>query len=331
MRVMGEREIRTPLVLSAIGLALLVGLLLFLVGRPLATDDLWWHIAMGQVYATRTLWPRSDPMLFTSGDRTPMQHEWAFGAAVWALDQGVGLQGLRVVHVLAVVGIIAFAFLLFRREAGRTLPATFATTVFLVLSWRRLQQLRPDLFSIAAMLALHPLLFERPPSWRRVALAAALFGVWANVHSVFVAGLLLAAAGCAGIAVRSWLEGRANATAEPGGGARVAVAVALGALVALLNPRGIHQHLTFVEHTGGSAIWEVRDEWARFPLFAPPEPGTPGLDLLSWTTAWILIVVFLAVATVSGLLLLRNPPRAPGFSSSIPCEEHWPQPRCARA
>ena len=98
-------------------------LLLLVVGRPVATDDLWFHLKMGEVYGTETLWPEADPMLHTAGDRRPVQHEWLFGVAVFALERAIGLQGLRLVHVIAVSGIVLLVFASFRRESGAALPA----------------------------------------------------------------------------------------------------------------------------------------------------------------------------------------------------------------
>jgi hypothetical protein len=44
-------------------------------------------------------------------------------------------------------------------------------------------------------------------------------------------------------------------------------ALGLGLLAALLNPRGIDQHLTFFVSTESTAIWHVTDEWSHFYPF----------------------------------------------------------------
>ena len=130
-------------------------------------------------------------MLHTAGDQRPVQHEWLFGAAAFGLERAVGLQGLRLVHVIAVLGIVLLVFASFRRESGAALPAVLATCIFLLLSWRRLYQLRPDLVSIAAAIAIYQLILVSwdGPSRRQVALATGLIWVWANVHSLFAIGL----------------------------------------------------------------------------------------------------------------------------------------------
>ena len=65
----------------------MVGLLLYLCGGTLDTSDLWWHLKMGEVYATQGPWPAGDPLLHTAHDHAPVQHEWLFGVALHAIDR----------------------------------------------------------------------------------------------------------------------------------------------------------------------------------------------------------------------------------------------------
>jgi tetratricopeptide (TPR) repeat protein len=307
-----SRRDRAPLVLAILSLSVFLLLLLPLVGRPLATDDLWFHLKMGEVYASETLWPEADPMLYTAGDRRPVQHEWLFGVAVFGLERAIGLQGLRAVHLIAFLGIVLLAFASFRQESGAALPAVLAVCIFLALSWRRLYQLRPDLVSIAAAIAIHRLLLasEEGPSRRQVALATALFWIWANAHSLFAIGLALAAAGWLGVWVTrsQWarlpLAERAAPAPDPG---RLGAAIGLGFLVALVNPRGIAQHLTFFSSARGSAIWMVKDEWTPFDPFSIPGEKAAGIDPLAWATMDALLLLFLFAAVAGGLAFLRRP------------------------
>ena len=74
------------------------------------------------------------------------------------------------------VPVLDTAFAIFRRESRSIPVACCATGAFIVLSWWRLLQFRPDLVSIAATLGLYRLLLEQdePPSWRRIAGASCL-------------------------------------------------------------------------------------------------------------------------------------------------------------
>ena len=243
----------------------------FLAAGPLTTNDLWWHLAHGRAFLEHGLWSETDPCLATArGGAVP--HQWLFAVAARGVEVGLGLHGLRVVHALAVLGIAGLAFAVLRREAGRVAPAACATAVFLVLAWYRLIQLRPELFSILAVLLLERLLFAPAlPSWRRVACAVGLIAVWANVHSAFLVGPLLLGAALVGIALR----GLAGRVVGPAAGMfdrarflRLASALGLGLLAALLNPRGLDQHLTFWTSSREGSIWGVADEWAAFAPFS---------------------------------------------------------------
>ena len=158
-------------------IALLVALLLYLCGRPLATSDLWWHLAMGEVYATEGLWPAADPLLHTAHADAPIQHEWLFEVAVHGIDRWFGFQGLRLLHVLSVAGILWLAYSVFRRRSRTQAAALFATALFIALTSWRFVQLRPDLVSIPATLLLYRLLLEpdEPPSWQRVLAAVDVY------------------------------------------------------------------------------------------------------------------------------------------------------------
>lgn len=299
--------------IAALSLALVCGWLLYLCGRPLATSDLWWHLAMGEVYATQGPWPAGgDPLLFTAHADAPVQHEWLFGVAVYAVEKALGYQGLRALHVLLVAGCLALALSSFRRSSRSFETAALATLVFTLLASWRFVQLRPDLVSIPAALALHRLLLEPEagPGARRIALAALLVLVWVNVHSLFAVGLLLLAAGLAGALGEAVLAARlapgSDASRRARGRAgRLAAALALCGLASLANPRGLRQHLTFLTSSRESAIWEVADEWRRFDPLSWRGLGH-SLGPGEWLLADLVLALALALAVVAGLRLVRR-------------------------
>ena len=136
--------------LAILMLAGMVVMLLALVGRPLATADLWFHLKMGEWYLLEGLWPTTDPMLHTNGPIKPVQHEWLFGVWVHTIQEYLGFQGLRVANVLSVLLIIGLAFDAFRRQAGSIAETALATGAFVILSWLRLTD-RPDRWSIISL------------------------------------------------------------------------------------------------------------------------------------------------------------------------------------
>jgi hypothetical protein len=106
---------RYPIIVSATALGLLVLMVLLVAGAPLYTDDLWWHLKAGEMYATEGPWPSSDWMLHTARDDAPVQHEWLFGVSMHLLERMLGFHGLRVVHAAAVAVVVWLAFSTFRR------------------------------------------------------------------------------------------------------------------------------------------------------------------------------------------------------------------------
>ncbi len=305
-------------VAALLGLALLALQLLYLCGGPLRTNDLWWHLAMGEVYAREGPWPDGDPLLHTAHDDAPVQHEWLFGVGVHGVEVLAGLDGLRVAHVLAVVGILGLGLAALRRESPGLAEAAAATAVFAVLAWPRLMQLRPDLVSIPATLLVWSGLLapRRRPGWGVVAASAVGIGLWANAHSLFALGPLLGVAALMGIALRvglaRWAGARgAEVGVEPAREARharrLAVALGLALAASLLNPRGIGQHLTFFTSSAESAIWAVIDEWARFDPFSPP--AAPSVSVLAWGLADAVLLLFAASALAVSLRFLRRPGR----------------------
>lgn len=302
-----------PIVVAALSLAFLVALVSILAAGPLRTNDAWFHLKMGEIYATQGPWPDADPVLHTAHEDAPVQHEWLFGVALHVIECAAGFHGLRAAHLLAVLAILGLAYSLFRSESGNRVAACFATAVFLVLAWRRLFQLRPDLVSIPAALLLYRLFFESAtaPSWRRVGAGVGLLLVWANMHSLFAIGPMLLTVALFGIALRIYLT-----TGDPAGhvpdawrsARRLGAALGLGLLATLLNPRGFRQHLTFFTSSRETAIWAIRDEWTHFNPFAWSHYGD-AVGPLQWGVTDVLFAAF-GIAVAAGVWrYVRSPSR----------------------
>jgi hypothetical protein len=315
-RLRSAKEGRIPTALALLSLAALVVLLLVVVGRPLATDDLWWHLALGERYASQGLQLDSDPLLHTVTE-APAAASWLFDVAAYRLACSVGFQGLRVIHVGLAVAILWLAHSLFRRAWPSTPAACLATALWVVISWYRLVQLRPELFTIFATLLLYRLLLEQPgpPSWRRVGGAVALLLVWANVHAAFVVGPMLLVAALAGTGLSALLDraigvGTAAAAttsrAALGTTRALGAALVLGIVAAWMNPRGLDQLVAFTSAAGTPRLWSVGDEWGRFDPFAW-EGASTRLSWLSWAVTDLLLVGVSVTAAWNAWLFLRRP------------------------
>jgi hypothetical protein len=99
--------------------------------------------------------------------------------------------------------------------------------------------------------------------------------------------------------------GVGDAAAERRRAGRFAAALALGMLAALVNPRGLGQHLAFLEARQAGAIQFVTDEWARFDPFAHTNT-VPAVSALAWGVTDVLIVGFSIAAAVCAWRLLRE-------------------------
>lgn len=307
---------RYPVVVSATALGVLVAMLLLIAGAPLYTDDLWWHLKAGEMYATEGPWPSGDWMLHTARDDAPVQHEWLFGVSMHALERALGFHGLRVVHAALAATVVWLALSIFRRCGDGWALACLATCVFLVLASPRLAQLRPDLVSIVATLVGYWLLLEsgRPPSWRRIGAYGLLIAVWVNFHSLFMVSLNLLVAALLGVALAAAMDRLLVADGAERGDrdaerARLAVrfgaALALGLLLALLNPRGLDQHLTFLASTRDTAIWFVTDEWSHFnPLDF--SANHESVTRVIWLATNGVMVAFFVSATTSLVRFVRR-------------------------
>jgi hypothetical protein len=281
---------RLPELLVHAGFAALAALLLLAVGQPLYTDDAWWHIALGEAYASEGPWLDVDPLLFTAPG-PPAPAAWLADVALFGVERAAGFPGLRIAHALAAAGILVLAWSLLRRASGSRFAASLGTGVFAALAAYRLVQLRPHLVTILATLVLYRLLLadRAPPSRRRIVIAAALLALWANAHGGFLLGPLLLAAGLAGLLLAAPLRPRAWAAGDRARALRIAAALGIGLLATLLNPNGVDQHLAyFAAGADTPSLMRVADEWLPFDPFRLPLRGLPPSPL-AWGVFWALL------------------------------------------
>ncbi|HJO22323.1 MAG: hypothetical protein QF890_13915 [Myxococcota bacterium] len=285
-------------------------LVLGLAGRPLATDDLWWHLALGEVYADQGLSVAEDPLFHTTPGQPTVPHEWLFQIGVHSVERLTGFHGLRTVHAGLVAAILVWTFLFLRRAAGNAALAACAGTVWLALAWYRLIQFRPELTSLLAILGLTTLLFSRarPPGLARIGICLALFVVWANTHSLFAVGLaLLLAAGLGLVLERGLLTwvGETASDAERTRTTQLALVLGLSVLVTAFNPRGFEQHMTFLVESASGDIWRLKDDFLHWVPWAPVR-GNPALTPLAWALADTLLLLWLGLVATRLLALWRE-------------------------
>jgi hypothetical protein len=270
-----------PAAVAHAAAAITGALLLCAVGQPIFTDDLWWHLALGRAFAAHGPWLAEDPLLFAAAG-PPAPASWLADVALAGVASAGGFYALRALHVAIVAAILALVWSEFLRAGRSRALASVGALAFASLAAYRLAQLRPDLVSIALCLGAWRFLVadERPPSWRRVALAALAAALWANLHAAFPLGPLLVGGAAAG----AFLAGdRARA-------ARLAATCAIAGVATLANPTGIHAHLAYLSAgVQTPALERIADEWTHVNLFALPAPPLPPSPL-AWALAWAIVL-----------------------------------------
>ena len=289
-------------------------MLVVLAARPLGTDDTWWHLAMGELYATGDLWPKQDPLFHTTVLRPPVPHEWLFQVGLVQLQRLGDFLALRLFHgwMVAALGLGVFALCL---RAGRDVTlAALATLVWCVLSWYRLIQLRPELVTFAAILVLYAAALGREGrvGWARALGVLGLFVAWVNAHSLFAIGVCLLIAAALGSALEAGLARLCAADRrelESAALRRAAVLIALAlaaALVTWLNPRGFAQHATFLTESSGGLIWKIQDDFLPWRPWSWPAGQGTAFTPLAWGLSNALYAGFLGVVLQRARRLFRE-------------------------
>jgi hypothetical protein len=265
--------------------------------QPLFTEDTWWHLAMGETYASDGPRLIADPLLHTASG-PPAPAAWLADVALHCVQRTAGFGGLRIAHAAVVAAIFALAFFSLRRMSGSWVLAALGVALFAVLSAYRLFQLRPHLLTILAALLLLRALVEdgTTPSWRRVGVAGLLLALWVNLHAAFVLGLLLIGAAMGGLLAALPFRIRQRERDLP----RIRrLVVALGActVATFANPEFAQPHsLYFVSGGESPTLGLVVDEWASVNLLAWPVPGFPPSPLGLLVLWGLLIGTPLAIA-----------------------------------
>jgi hypothetical protein len=278
----------TLLVGAALAFALLV-----VAGRPIATDDTWWHLAHGAAFARQGPWLVEDPLLFTATG-PPAPASWLADVGLHTVLTTTGFAGLRVLHAGLVAAIVALAFARLRRAAGSRGLGAAACAVFVMFASYRLIQLRPELFTLLATLLLAWTTLEpaSPASWPRIALVAGLCALWSNLHAGVLLGPALIAVAAASLVLAAPLRSPALRRGDLRRAAGLAAALAAGLLGSLANPAGLSAYRPLLAAGRETpALPRVADEWTSLDLLAWPDvSASPPAGVAGWGMLWALLV-----------------------------------------
>lgn len=251
-----------------------------------ADGDLGHHLAMGRLILETGSIPQTDPFSFRTESIAAIPHEWLVQSAYALLDTWFGLTGIVVLSAL----LLASAFTLVLTESTRRGGILVAGLVMaaLALATSAMHWItRPHLFTYLLLAAWVFRLeaFMRGEE-RRWWIFPPLMLLWANLHGMFILGLLAFAISLAGWAWERWLERRDAAVSGRG----LLLLGFFSTLATFLTPSGFHLWETIFTLAGASPF--ITSMTAEY---RPADFHNPG--------AWpflILLGAILATATLSG-------------------------------
>ncbi len=241
----------------------LLRLLLFvaifsLAAVPPLDPDLWWHLANGRLLLALGSWPHTDLYSFSAAGHAWVMHEWLSDLGMFALYQLGGLP-LLVAAFATIVTAGAGCLYLLLRFSGLHPTAAVVVTLTGALAgstaWGARPQLVNLIFTGLLVLGLQQYQRRRLPAWW----LAPFLWVWANLHSGFLLGVVLTGLFLLGEGI-DHLRGPLNPI--PAQLRALAIALAAGTGLTLINPYGISGFLFSLGTLSSSSIQNNIQEWA---------------------------------------------------------------------
>ncbi len=253
-----------PEVLSRVSSAVVLRALLFvaifsLAAVPPLDPDLWWHLANGRLMVGTLSIPHLDVYSFSAAGQPWVMHEWLADLGMFGLDRLGGLPLLVVAFALVVTVTAGCLFWLLRRSGLASTPAVLLTLVGTLAgstAWGARPQLLNALFTALLLIGLSRYRAGRLQPW----MLPPFIWLWANLHSGFVAGIIIGVLFVLAEAFDGW---RGSRLAMPSDRLRaLALAVAACVPLAAVNPFGVQALLFAVGTLTSPLIQSNIQEWA---------------------------------------------------------------------
>ena len=310
-----------PLLLMAAGLVSVL-FVLQLNAVPVASNDLWLQIKVGQLTVDRGAIPATLLFPFTTArDALFNSHEWLSSVLFHEWTRAFGEGGLMPLQALFALVQFALALALARRLSGSAaLGLLMATLAMLAINYRYV--LRPEMFALLLFLLLLQVMCQYRSDRRPATLlwTLPLAVAWANCHGSFLLGPVVAAIFAVGEGLQAAfspsgaIEGsRLRRMGRAGAGYAAAAAGMLAACV--INPRG-PELLSFAFKVQGSlAMKSVIWEWlptldpqfmAEPPFWIFAAVGLLSLALLAASWRALTLTDTLLFVSFGALALQRN-------------------------
>ncbi len=169
---------------------LVVGLAAALALRRLGNTDTWWHLAAGRWIVAHKTIPHFDTLSWTVLDHPWINVQWLFDVIIYGIYSLGGPTLLVVSSMTAYSGAIAVMLVNIRRHVGPLMTVMLGAWAVLVSQERF--EIRPEMFSyllLSVMLWLYAT--GRVSNSKRLWAIPVVMCLWANVHSLFVLGVVI--------------------------------------------------------------------------------------------------------------------------------------------
>lgn len=289
---------------------------------PLASNDLWIQMKIGQLTVDSGRIPRTVLFPFTPArDAVFNAHEWLPSILFHVLDRAIGIDRLLLVQGAAGLAQFGLSWLLARRLCASAPTALLlAASAMLVANYRYV--LRPELFALALLTSLLLVLNGYRDSGRASALlwTVPIAILWANCHGSFVLGPVVAGTFALGEGLQALADHNdARWPQRLRRGIRAGLPYALCALAmtlsSMVNPRGPELLRFAFQVQASDAMHTQIKEW--LPTFDPRVVGEPpfrifvaavGASLALAVAQWRRLTVAdtLLFALFTGLAMQRN-------------------------
>ena len=270
-------------------MVVLAGFLFFTSLVPLAPNDYWWHLRIGQVISSEHAIPETNIYSWSIPQDQPFFYGAWLGEWLLYVNYQLGELPLSIFTRNLIVGI---TFFLVAKEAHRRTGSWRIASLVLALACLMCTNnmlLRPQMWALIPFVILYILLSRYQDGQLRgywLGVCPTLMAFWVNVHGSFVLGLGLMGIYCVGEALNYLLK-RREATAM----ARLIWLTAisgLSALFVLINPKTYHIYAYVIKLLTDPSSQNLIEEWQ-----------SPSPDGLANTTFFLSIILLIAVLAFS--------------------------------
>jgi len=240
-----------------------VGVVLVLALSKVTSTDTWVHLSLGRWIVENGAVPRSNVLSYTQPDRPTIDHQWLFQVCLYALERGVGIDGVIVVKAVVVAAAFAAVLATARRKGAD--PAIACLTLVVAACAARFRfTVRPQVVAFLLFGAYLGLVERwRQDGSRLLAALLPLQVLWANLHgsAILGCGLLLACA-LAETARRLIARGRRDVMPRPRPPTDLALLWGIAALsvpATLANPNGVRLLTMPFTHAAAQAAYGLKE------------------------------------------------------------------------